>query len=450
MIISENKTPQLIEFRTLMSKTDRLLNEEAKGRDKYYAKRNGTDLEEDVYEALSRAAQHTPFEGTIQLVSGAAFPDIVANNYYGVEVKSTNKNHWRSIGSSILESTRIQGVKRIFLTFGKLGAPVEFRSRPYEECLYGISVTHYPRYQIDMELHPGETIFDKMGVPYDTLRKMNNPVEPVSKYYKSLLQPGESLWWADSGNIEEESAPPTVKLWTALSSERKEELTVQGYALFPEVLQTGNNKKYNRYALWLVTKKGIVNTNIRDSFSAGGKASMRTTAGVDVLMPAAFGRIHRYRRLIEETLNDIEPETLREYWEVEELKQNRLEQWCGLVASAASTDPSIDYSLAWDVLRGIFPKLDSSRLKNIPHVYSKKDGSTLKIAEIQLPNGSVKPKIVETPFASVASGELVEHNRFGAGVVVEISAGIITVDFDGTQKRFQYPQALQNGILRKI
>ena len=246
------------------------------------------------YEALTRAAYRTPFEGSIQLVSGAAFPDIVANNYYGVEVKSTNKNHWRSIGSSILESTRIQSVERIFLTFGKLGAPVEFRSRPYEECLYGSSVTHYPRYQIDMELRPGETIFDKMGVPYDVLRKMNNPVELVSRYYKSQLKPGESLWRADTGNIEEESAPPTVKLWTALSADMKEVLTVQGYALFPEVLQSGSPKKYNRYALWLVTKQGVVNTNIRDSFSAGGKVPMRTTEGIDVLMPAAFGRIRKY------------------------------------------------------------------------------------------------------------------------------------------------------------
>ena len=349
------------EFCELMRKTDRMLNEEAEGRADYYSKRNGIDLEKDVFDALKRAAYQTPFEGSIQLVSGSAFPDIVANNYYGVEVKSTNKNHWRSIGSSILESTRIQSVERIFLTFGKLGAPVEFRSRPYEECLYGISVTHYPRYQIDMELGPGETIFDKMGVPYDTLRKMSNPVEPVSRYYKSQLRPGESLWWADTGNIEDESAPPTVKLWTALSPEMKETLTVLGYALFPEVLRSGSPKKYNRYALWLVTKQGVVNTNIRDSFSAGGKVTMRTTEGLEVLMPAAFGRIKKYHELIEETLNDIEEETLKEYWETSQIYDDRLLQWCKMVASAAITDSNIDYSLAWKVLCSIFPGLGSDR-----------------------------------------------------------------------------------------
>lgn len=164
MIISENKKPPIEEFRRLMSSTDILLNNECKGREKYYSKRNGTDLEEDVYDALSRSAVNTPFENTIQLISGASFPDIVANKYYGVEVKSTIKNQWKSIGSSILESTRNQDVERIYLTFGKLGAPIEFKSRPYEECLAGISVTHYPRYQINMNLQDGDTIFDKMGI----------------------------------------------------------------------------------------------------------------------------------------------------------------------------------------------------------------------------------------------------------------------------------------------
>lgn len=354
MIYSENKTPQLQVFRELMSKTDALLNAEAIGRDLYYADRNGTKLEEDVYDALVRSAVNTPFEGSINLISGAAFPDIVANDFYGVEVKSTKNKQWRSIGSSILESTRIKSVERIFLTFGKLGSPVEFRSRPYEECLYGISVTHYPRYQIDMELGIGETIFDKMGITYDELRKMANPVEPVSKYYKSQLKPGESLWWADPNNIEEESAPFKIRLWSSLSPEEKDELTVQGYTLFPEVLRPKNPNKYNRYALWLVSEQGVVNTNVRDSFSAGGKVEMMTADGRMVSMPAAFGRIKKFSKLIADTLNGIEIDVLKEYWQVEQIASDRLRQWCQLVINAAIEDPEIDIHTAWSVLSGIF------------------------------------------------------------------------------------------------
>ena len=132
MIISENNKPSLEEFKSIMQKTDFILNSDAGTNEKYYANRNGTQLEIDVCDAVREATKNTVFENTIQLVSGASFPDIVANKFFGVEVKSTNKNYWHSIGSSILESTRDKNVERIFLTFGKLGSPVEFKSRPYE------------------------------------------------------------------------------------------------------------------------------------------------------------------------------------------------------------------------------------------------------------------------------------------------------------------------------
>jgi len=106
MIISENNKPSLDEFKSIMRKTDFILNSDAGTKEKYYANRNGTQLEIDVCDAIREATKNTVFENTIQLVSGASFPDIVANKFFGVEVKSTNKNYWHSIGSSILESTR--------------------------------------------------------------------------------------------------------------------------------------------------------------------------------------------------------------------------------------------------------------------------------------------------------------------------------------------------------
>ena len=352
MIISGNKIPPLDQFKSLMMNTDTLLNHEAVGRESYYKGRNGTQLEEDVYDALTRCAIHTPFEGTIQLVSGASFPDIVAKGFYGVEVKSTNKNHWKSIGSSILESTRNQKVERIFLTFGKLGAPIEFKSRAYEECLSGISVTHYPRYQIDMELNDGETIFDKMGIDYDVLRKMDNPVASVSRYYRQQLKPGESLWWAADYDVEETVAPPTVRLWSALSAKEKTAYTIQGYALFPEILSPSNGKKYQRYALWLATSCGVVNTNIRDQFSAGGQVNVVTAKGMYEKVPAAFGRIAKNKDLIIETIISANENILKEYWEHIDIAENRVLQWCQLVSLKAGTKD--DTIKIYEMLRAIF------------------------------------------------------------------------------------------------
>ncbi len=351
MIISENNKPSLDDFKAVMQKTDFILNSDADAKEKYYANRNGTQLETDVYEAVREATKNTAFEHTIQLVSGASFPDIVANKFFGIEVKSTNKNYWHSIGSSILETTRDKNVERIFLTFGKLGRPVAFKSKPYEECLAGISVTHYPRYQINMELSQGETIFDKMGISYDELRSMEDPVSPVAKYYKSKLKAGESLWWAGEENVEETIAPATVKLWTALSPTEKAYYTIQGYALFPEIL--GNSTtKYQRYALWLATHCGVINTNIRDQFSAGGKKDIRTSYGTFEKMPAAFFRIAQHRDLIVETILDTHEKSLKEFWQVKRLTENRLAQWCQLAATQA--EDNIGYFTAYNLLHSLF------------------------------------------------------------------------------------------------
>lgn len=62
MIISENSHPTLDEFKSLIEKMDELLNKEAVGRETYYSNRNGTKLEEDVYDALVRCAVGTPLK----------------------------------------------------------------------------------------------------------------------------------------------------------------------------------------------------------------------------------------------------------------------------------------------------------------------------------------------------------------------------------------------------
>ncbi|MGM9636645.1 MAG: hypothetical protein ACI3YK_01520, partial [Eubacteriales bacterium] len=349
MIISENKTPALDEFHQLMEKTDKFLNADAAVREDYYCGRNGTKLEDDVYSALTECAVGTSFQGTIRLISGASFPDIVIFGYYGVEVKSTNKDHWKSIGSSILESTRNPNVKRIYLTFGKLGKPVKFLSRPYEECLSGIAVTHYPRYQIDMKLKIGETIFDKMGITYDELRKMDNPVIPVSKYYKSQLKDGESLWWV-ADDPDHTNLPATVKLWSALTPAEKNNYTAQGYALFPEIFSESGSTKYQRFALWLATQCGIINTNIRDQFSAGGKTSIAINSNTYIQMPAVFGRIEQYKELILKTILNTPENVLYEYWNVP-VATDRVLQWCDLAAQYASK--TIGYRQAYSFLTDI-------------------------------------------------------------------------------------------------
>jgi len=338
MIVAENPKPSLLEFQSLMKDVDTLLNKDALIRPDYYASKSGITLEPDIRDAAIECSKGTKFEGSITLVSGSSFPDIVAAKYYGIEVKSTQSNHWTSIGSSILESTRVADVERIYLTFGKLGKPVQFLSKPYEECLSGIAVTHYPRYQIDMTLKQGQSIFDKMGIAYDTLRSMDNPVEPVAAYYKSKLREGESLWWAGNAvDSVEASVPPTVRIWSTLPAEEKRYYETLFYVFFPECIMSSSTSKYSRLTLWLATQRSIIHSNVRDSFSAGGQVMMPTLDNIYVKMPRIFANIQKQATSIAEILVNTEPQSLYGYWE-EPIDNNRIKQWIRMVIREGSSD----------------------------------------------------------------------------------------------------------------
>ena len=142
-------------------------------------------------------------------------------------------------------------------------------------------------------------------------------------------------------------------MWSTLSHEEKNYYTVQGYAFFPEILSHSSTKKYQRYALWLATNCGVINTNIRDQFSAGGRVDIVTAKGVYMQMPAAFGRIQRYRDLILEILISANPEILKEHWSLLTLPDNRLLYWCQQVALFAGATRE-ETHIYFELLRAIF------------------------------------------------------------------------------------------------
>jgi hypothetical protein len=49
--------------------------------------------------------------------------------------------------------------------------------------------------------------------------------------------------------------------------------------------------------------------------------------------------------------------------------------------------------------------------------------------------------------SGVTVGATVQHKAFGAGKVIELGGGLITVAFDQGQKRFEFPSAFENGFL---
>ncbi len=328
MIISKNSTNQLATFKNLLQKAHEDIQSQAMVDPQYFLQRTAGQFEEDVFYALATAARGTIFDGTICLISGHKFPDIIAGTVYGVEVKTTTQNHWKSTGNSILETTRVNQVKHIFLYFGKLSTPLGFMYRKYEECLYDIAITHSPRYLIDMNLVSGSTIFDKLGVEYDVLRTLSNPVKPFIDYYRSHAKPGEEPWWMEESAV----VSPTIKLFSNLAAPMKEAVVTQAMAFFPELFGK-SSMKYQGVTGWLVSRHGIVSSSLRDSFTAGGQVSLKVGNKVFEHVPQIFKKLWNNAQGVVEIIESASLEDLSYYWNIESLRpyDNRVKVWSELV-----------------------------------------------------------------------------------------------------------------------
>lgn len=328
MVISKNPEPSKEVFQSLLDDTITFLKSDANKNQKLYKSLLGNKLEGVVADIMTENAKGSPFENSIELISGQKFPDIIAKKYYGVEVKTSKQDHWTTTGNSVLESTRVEGVERIFMLFGKMVSPFDFKCRPYEECLSEVVVTHSPRYLIDMNLPAGQTIFDKLKIPYDTLRTSTNPIKPVLTYYKQFLKAGDDVWWLD-----QEDRKPTgliIKSWNNLPVEDRNRLIADAMVYFPEVFSNSPDK-FNRVATWLINSHGVVCPNMRDPFTAGGKGSM-TCKGrrYDKIQRIILNMVDNLEN-IKSTLTDTDKRVLNQYWGIK--VTNKINLWVNMVVS---------------------------------------------------------------------------------------------------------------------
>ena len=336
MIYAKNKNATEKEFVVLLEKSKILLL-------KYLAKRKNilpTYFETIVFEKMTEAAEKTVFEGTIRQTGTHAFPDIVANGYFGVEVKMTVNNHWTSTGNSVLESSRIETVERIYIMFGKFGGKLDIRYGLYQKCLSEISVTHSPRYRINMDLSDGQSIFDKMGVDYDTLRKSDDTINTVKNYYRSRLKDGEELWWIDPE--QDKIVSPVIKPFRGLSEKEKENFIVEAIILFPEMF--GNSMtKFERAAAYLITEYNAVSANLRDIFTAGGQMEIKVKRK-KIIVPKIYYNMIVRAKAIKKKIDELSEETLKYYWRIDRLSKNRLLFWKRLLSEKSSNDLSVSAS----------------------------------------------------------------------------------------------------------
>ena len=338
MIYSDKRDATEDAFVSLLEKSKILLIAKLKIRNDV----SSFEFEKLVYEEMCRASIGTEFEDTIKLVGKRAFPDITANRYFGVEVKCTTQDHWTSIGNSIMESSRLEGVERIYIIFGKLGGNPQVKYRLYQECLPEVRVTHSPRYGIDMNLPSGESIFDKMGVDYDTLRSVDDLIKQIKNHYRRQLNEGEELWWVD----ENKGASLVIRVLSSFSDAERDQFFIDAMILFPEIFGK-STRKFERVAAYLLTEYNAVSANLRDKFSAGGKVNVKIN-GLNIRIPKIFSHLYKRAKDIQKRLGEISEETLSHYWRVEEIETNRVDQWKKLINERASVGDQLD-CLASDV-----------------------------------------------------------------------------------------------------
>ncbi len=336
---------QYEQFGQLVTGACEIMNEKAQVDPSFYRSNEGRRMEGLVCEELAELAVGTIFEGTVRLVqSTRSFPDILIGDSFGVEVK-TSRSGWRSLGSSIMESTRIQGVDHIAMFFGKMGpGDVEFNVRPYEHCLSDIGVTHSPRYDIDMTLEEGDTIFERMEISYDDFRNHPEPVEILKSYYRPLLSEGQTLWWMGNDEV---AAPPVLTMWNALESDDEDYFTAMGFALFPELIAGDSRTKYTRMVFWLVTNHGVINHALRDKYSGGGRKDFTVNGREYQGRPKVMYVLNSKKEFVRQLILQADPEELREHWEEAYIHEGdeRLRQWINLVATQGDVEMSLLYDM---------------------------------------------------------------------------------------------------------
>lgn len=253
-----------------------------------------------------------------------AFPDIAIGNF-GIEVKFTTNDTWRSVANSVLETNRIEKVEKVYIVFGKMGGAPEVKWGEYEKCVMHVRTSHVPRFEV--ELYPEISLFDLMGVSYDDFRTlpMEEKMHHVRAYARSRLGPGERLWWLEDNPESEHTLPIQARLYTKLTTPEKTRLRAEAALLCPQIVESGRSKnKYDDVVLYMLTYHGVLCHQARDLFSAGSVANPNNDDEGGIY-------IERALKLIEAEMlaaaGRLEDALFVEYWDESVPPEERIERW---------------------------------------------------------------------------------------------------------------------------
>lgn len=259
-----------------------------------------------------------------------AFPDIAVGEF-GIEVKFTTNDTWRSIANSVQETNRINEVKTVYIVFGKMGGEPDVKWGEYAKSVMHVRTSHVPRFEV--EIGTSKSLFEQMGVSYDDFRvsTMHEKMLYIRQYARGRLKAGERLWWLEDATGEEHTLPIQARLYTKLSIEEKTKLRAEAVLLCPRIVESGRSKnKYDDVVLYLLTYHGVLCHQARDLFSAGSVANPTNDDNGGIYIERAIKRIEAE---IRDAAARMEDALFVEYWGFSVPAKQRIQEWLRLADS---------------------------------------------------------------------------------------------------------------------
>lgn len=262
-----------------------------------------------------------------------AFPDIAVGEF-GIEVKFTAKDTWRSVANSVFETFRNQEVIHIYVVFGKMGGTPEVKWERYEDSVIHVRTSHVPRFEL--EINAKSSLFKRMKISYADFSVL--PVEKkmhyIRQYAKARLKEGERLWWLEEKPEQEHSLPIQVRLYIDLPPEEKRKLRAEASLLCPKIVAGSRVKnKYNDVALFLLTYHGVLASQTRDMFSAGSVAMVSDDTRGGMYIQRALADLEA--DMVDAALR-MEDGLFVEYWGESVPPNERIAKWLVLADNFAT------------------------------------------------------------------------------------------------------------------
>jgi len=312
------------EFEAIVSEVVERLNQTIRISGKFTSSKQFEDTVRNVLASMGLTINYEPHPHV--------FPDISLGEF-GIEVKFTTNDTWRSIANSIFEGMRDLSVEHIYLIFGKMGGEAEVRWGKYDDCVIHVRTSHVPRFEVEMTAE--ESLFEQMGTTYESFSKASDEQKMtyVRAYARKRLKPGERLWWLEEKEEQEHSLPLQVRIYMNLAQNEKRQLRAEAAILCPQIVKPSRAKdKYSDAVSYMLTYRGVLCPQARDLFSAGSVA-LRTdgSRGGNYLL-RALADIESEMRIAATTLEDS---LFEEYWGRIVPLEERISMWLAMADNYA-------------------------------------------------------------------------------------------------------------------